>query len=161
MSDPDNFESFKGKLGNINNTVEEFRSGCVPGGKCHSIPSLFTSFLAPVNDWLHFNLEAGNRFRKFILMLQPGPLFSGDRASPLDTPGPLFGKGWSGGGLRGGRGAGGAPRRGPSACGPPLPRQAGREDRHLAGGGPRCGGPGWRRAPRPTPGDLTDPVSPL
>lgn len=134
----------------------------------------FPAFLLPslplLNDWLHFNLEAGNRFRKFILMLQPGPSFSRDRVSPLDTPGPLLGMGWSEarcsrghsrGGRGGARGLGAVPTLGSLGC---RPRGAALLDTRTdtwRGGDSRCFGPAWRGAQRPTPSHLTDPASPF
>lgn len=163
MSGPDNSESFKGKLGNINNTVEEFRSGCVPRGEMsfHSQPSHFLPCPCETTGYT-FNLEAGSRCRKCILMLQPGPY------SPRAGSAPWTSRALSperAGAHPARQGAIPGGRRGLGACGPPPPsgpsraglraRPAGREDGHLAGGGPRSCGSGGRAARRPTPSDLT------
>lgn len=107
------------------------------GNNVIPFPAFSLPSLPRLNDWLHFNLEAGNHFTKFILMLQPSPLFSGDRVSPLDTPVPLLGLG---GESRSGAGAAGVFRgaRSLRAAPPPGPART------------RLGArPGWTRGPTP------------
>lgn len=127
-------------------------------GTGHSVPSLALPPSPPLHGRLRlrFNAEAGSRSRKCILMLRPGP----ESRGPGQPPGlrvPLPGKGWGGPRAAAGGDPWPPPPSGPSRAGLRA-RPAGREDGHLAGGGPRSCRSGWRGARRPTPSDR--PVAP-
>lgn len=58
-------------------------------------PAFSLPSLRLLNDWLHFNSEAGNRFRKHYDAATRPYILRGPPCQPPDTPGPLLGKSWS------------------------------------------------------------------